>query len=475
MEFSKDTVFLDTIFTNIGSSTYSLKVYNKTKKDILIPSIGLGKNQNSAYRLNVDGIAGKNFENIPILANDSIFIFIETTFDLSNIAEKEFLHTDVIQFSSKNTTQQVPLITLVKDATFLYTTTSSNKIKETITFDSDTDINEIHLEGFLLSDDQLHFTNEKPYVIYGYATVPPQKEVLIDPGTRIYFHKDSGILVQKNASIHINGKLSLDDKILENDVIFEGDRLELELNNVPGQWGGVYLLSGSTANTINYLTIKNSVIGLFAEGDNLLQTPTLTLKNTQIYNSSSINLWTKSAAIIAENVVLGGSGSTSLYCNLGGVYTFTHCTIANYWKNGFRSSPALEIDNYVGNASDDLINADFTNCIIDGNNTNEILLNKENSKAFNISFTNCLISFNNNTPASDPIYDFNNTLIYKDVFLNLDADFSDATDNNFNIGLNSQAKGVANDDGALDVPVDIRGKDRTNTPDIGAYQSLTSN
>ena len=27
--FSKDTVYLDTVFTNIGSSTYNLKVYNR--------------------------------------------------------------------------------------------------------------------------------------------------------------------------------------------------------------------------------------------------------------------------------------------------------------------------------------------------------------------------------------------------------------------------------------------------------------
>ncbi len=28
LSFSKDTVYLDTVFSNIGSSTYTLKVYN---------------------------------------------------------------------------------------------------------------------------------------------------------------------------------------------------------------------------------------------------------------------------------------------------------------------------------------------------------------------------------------------------------------------------------------------------------------
>ena len=49
LEFSKDTVYLDTVFTNIGSSTYTLKVYNHSNKDISIPTIQLGKGLNSKY------------------------------------------------------------------------------------------------------------------------------------------------------------------------------------------------------------------------------------------------------------------------------------------------------------------------------------------------------------------------------------------------------------------------------------------
>lgn len=60
LEFSKDTVFLDTVFTNIGSATYNLKVYNRSNNAITIPYITLEKGNSSNYRLNVDGIAGKN-------------------------------------------------------------------------------------------------------------------------------------------------------------------------------------------------------------------------------------------------------------------------------------------------------------------------------------------------------------------------------------------------------------------------------
>ena len=65
LKFSKDTIYLDTVFTNIGSSAYTLKVYNHSKNDITIPSIKLAKGLNSKYRMTVDGMQGnlgKSFE-----------------------------------------------------------------------------------------------------------------------------------------------------------------------------------------------------------------------------------------------------------------------------------------------------------------------------------------------------------------------------------------------------------------------------
>src|SRR5690554_2381771 len=113
LEFSKDTVYLDTIFTNIGSSTYNLKVYNRSNNDIVIPTIRLGQGQASHYRLNVDGMAGKEFENVELLAKDSMFVFIETTFDIQTVVAEnnQFLYTDVIEFDNGANQQKVELVT----------------------------------------------------------------------------------------------------------------------------------------------------------------------------------------------------------------------------------------------------------------------------------------------------------------------------------------------------------------------------
>ena len=106
LSFSKDTVYLDTVFSNIGSSTYTLKVYNNSDNDILIPSLKLSQGQTSKYRMNVDGmigtgtLIGKEFANVELLAKDSMFVFIETTIDIQPLVanETQFLYTDAIEF-----------------------------------------------------------------------------------------------------------------------------------------------------------------------------------------------------------------------------------------------------------------------------------------------------------------------------------------------------------------------------------------
>nr|WP_262923145.1 hypothetical protein [Arenibacter sp. N53] len=472
LAFSKDTVFLDTIFSQIGSSTYTLKVYNRGTTDISIPSIGLKNGDNSKYRLNVDGEAGQQFKDIPLFAKDSLYIFVETTFDIGNLGSKEFLYTDAIQFDKENHLQEVQLVTLVKDAIFYFPKRLVNGQRETIVLDISETGEEIKVEGFELKADQLLFTKDKPHVIYGYASVPYGKTLKIEEGARVHFHKDSGVLIKENASLHVIGKLSQDKELLENEVIFEGNRLEPSYSDIPGQWGSIWISKGSVNNKIEYLTIKNATVGIFVQGDNTIGGTTLTIKNSQIYNSENINLWAKTAIIRSENVVLGGAGNISLYCNQGGDYSFIHATIANYWKHGFRTGVALQIDNSTNNdgSSFDLAKADFKNCIIYGSNPNELNLSMDPNKAFFFNFENCLLKFTKNT--EDSLYNFNDVSRYENTLLNLDPIFVSPTKNNFLIKENSSVIGAGNLDAANLVPLDILGSDRTKNPALGAYEVI---
>lgn len=480
LQFSTDTLFLDTIFSNIGSSTYSFKVYNRTNDDFTIPTIGLERGETSNYRLNVDGIPGKSFQNIQVLAKDSIFVFVETTTDIiQQTSDSEFLYTDRILFDQGGNQQDVDLVTLIKDAVFLFPSRDAMTGEvETLLLGLDENNEEIREEGFFLTDEQLTFTNEKPYVIYGYAAIPSGKTLTIDAGARVHFHAGSGIIAADNATLLVNGEASTDPELMENEVIFEGDRLEPGFSEIPGQWGTIWLTPGSAGHQINHATIKNATVGILANSDGNDTTPQVTITNTQIYNSSNIGLLARATYLEAENLVINNAGQVSLNCSLGGTYRFNHCTFTNYSNIGtaFRELPTVLIDNNLQVSPteiivSDLIQADFSNCIIYGDRDIELFFSKIDRAAFNYNFQNCLIRFNdfNDSFVGNPLYDFTNTTLFENIILNEDPNFKDPSENMLAIDDSSPANGRAS---TPTIATDVLGVARsTSDPDIGAYES----
>jgi hypothetical protein len=146
----------------------------------------------------------------------------------------------------------------------------------------------------------------------------------------------------------------------------------------------------------------------------------------------------------------------------------------NYWSNGFRSFPALQIDNGQeienGVIAFDLIQADFNNCIIYGSENIELGLFPINEEtAFNFSLNSSLLRFNdiNNNFEDNPFYEFDNTVV-----LNIDPAFENTTKNNFNIEKNvSAAENIADPSISSQVPLDLNGTQRSDPADAGAYQS----
>ena len=473
LEFSRDTIYLDTVFSNIGSSTYRLKVYNKSKDDITIPTIKLGKGMNSKYRMTVDGMKGTNgkiFNNVDLLAKDSLYIFIETTASIADANPTDFLYTDQIQFDSGQNLQNVELVTLVQDAVFLYPKRFADGTTETLPLGNE------RIEGFYLDENdpingnELQFTKKKPYVIYGYAAVPANKIATFEAGTKVHFHANSGLIVANKSSIQVNGALSTTDK-MENEVIFEGDRLETDFANVPGQWGTIWLTDGSTNNSFNHLTIKNSTIGLLIQNND---GTTVSIKNTQIYNSTNYGILAQNAKINAQNLVINNAGQASLACTYGGNYKFTHSTFNNNWNSS--QQVAVYISNYITGAipeAKDLTAATFNNCIIYGSYSNEMSLNKKTGATFEYQFNNCLMKFDNvsNKYTTNPDYQFATDAVhYNGIILNKDPKFFKISDNKLNIDATSSAFAKGNQ--TYLISLDILGKTRTLPPDLGAFQSM---
>jgi len=460
-----DTIFLDTVFSNISTSTYSLKVYNNSSNDIHIPSIYLERSD-SYYRLNVDGLPGTSFDNIPLRANDSLYIFIEGTI---NYSATNPLYTDAIIFDSGMSTKSIKLVTLVQDAQFIYVNNEIDTTTIVPYFLPDASPKNIHY----LSDEEIAVfndsTDEKSIVFYGYCGVPENKTLSIAANKKLHFHKNSALVIEKEASLIING--TVDEK-----VFIEGDRLEPEFSDRPGQWDAIWLRAGSKGNSINYLNNKNGRFGIVCDSISTDgSAPTLTISNTELYNHAEIGLLANHSDISGKNLVIGSSRTSSINIMNGGSYAFKHLTIANYWSESIRRGSSLQISNIRSNDFPEETATDLTfnisNSIIDGNTTNELFLEKNESDLFSYFFQNCM--FKKSESSENPLYDFTDPTKYLDNIFNVNTDYLDTSMNKFEIGEESELINKGDITIAKKTPLDLIETDRTTAPDIGAYQHIT--
>ncbi len=461
LEFSEDTIIFDTVFTTVGSSTEVFQVYNKGDKAVKFSSIRIASGENSNYRLNVDGVPGKTFKDVEIGANDSMFIFVEVTVDPNN-QNTPLIVSDSILFFANGSQFDIDLVAWGQDAYF-HRAAANSQIAP----------------FFFLSCNET-WSNDKPHVIYGYAIVDSACTLTVNAGTNVHLHPGSGIIVFTAGTLLVNG--TMQDK-----VTFQGDRLGEDFKDVPGQWDRIWLsnlpvsgYAGTKNSVIKHAIIKNGTIGLQVDTsfDSNPNNITLELQNTIIKNMSSFGMALLGSRVNAYNCVFANCGAQTANILYGGQYNFYHCTFANFWNNGQRQDPAVTLNNWYQSPSAGNIirqlNANFGNCIIYGNNDNELGLDSfPTGNQFGFRFDHTLLKVESTFPTSDPSRYIS---ILKASNGNNDPGFVDIDNNYYQL---DSASSAAIDAGDINItllnPVldnDIEGTTRPQrlAPDMGAYE-----
>ena len=427
LSFTADTLRFDTVFTSTGSVTQYFTIINSNTQKLKLSSIKLMGGNGSAYKINIDGNASPEMNNIEMEAGDSIYLFVSVTIDPSS-NDLPFIVRDSIEVNYNGNQKYIQLEAYGQNAHFLHN----------------------HLV-----DADMTWSNDLPYVISGGIQVAQNATLTIEKGCRIYLHADAPFVV--DGTLIVNGTST-------EPVRFGGDRLDKAYRDLPASWPGIYFRQASINNIIHYGIIKNAYQGITAVGSTANALPKLQLRQCVIDNIYDTGILGLGSGIEAVNCLISNCGS-NIVLSEGGEYNFTYCTIVSY-DNSYIShkKPVLTLGNAdeAGNSYD--LNALFRNCIIwaGGQNVeNEVLTDKKGNTVFNAYFDHVLykaenispdISIMNGIANQDPAFDS----------VNADRHYFD-----YHIGKNqSPATGAGT---AVPVSNDLDGKARTGEPDLGCY------
>ncbi|MDE6741720.1 MAG: hypothetical protein K2J58_05250 [Muribaculaceae bacterium] len=336
LTFSTDTLRFDTVFTDLGTPTARLKVFNRASKAVNISSIRM-RNDDGIFSMNVDGVSGKTFEDVEIRANDSIFIFVECFID-SNEDPRPFIVEGQMDFVTNGVTQTVTLEAYGQNVR--------------------------RLRGVTLEADAI-FTDEMPYVVFDTLRVAEGATLTLKPGTRLLFH-DKAVL-QVDGTLNAVGETG---KMIS----MRGDRLDDVLPDtgyeiLAGQWQGVRFAPQSFGNRMEFVEMQSTVHGVVVDSCGITDREKLTLVNSWLHNSQGNVLRSEHAKVNAYGCCFSDAGEATVWLR-GGVHEFVQCTMANYYLFAISPESILTLS-YLTRAessgiTNPLMKASFDNCIIYG-------------------------------------------------------------------------------------------------------------
>ena len=459
LQFSVDTLHFDTVFTEVGSATRYVKIFNNESKDVILTSVYLEAGDISPFRLNVDGIPSNHVRDVRIGARDSIYVFVEVTIDPDRpVSESPFVIEEFLVVEVNATERKLLIDAWGQNANYIPNRFNKGKIYR------------------LDCNDELWWDDPKPYVIYGLLYID-SCVLNILAGTQIHVHggigrnidtagnsfyfNDGNILVGAYGSLVTVGSS-------DNPVIFQGDRLEAEFSNTPGQWNGIRLLPGSKGNVLGGAIIRNSVFGVYV--DSLAE---LKMTKTRIVNTSSAGLIAFHASEVnVTNSLIHSNGANSAVLSFGGKHRFAYTTMANFGND----REALFLSNnfcydfpVCSNWKTNDLDAEFVNCIVTGSNKDEVWLSSVEEARTDLRFDHCVIRVED--LLKDELYpDFISTYTVSTFNRQrTDSLFADISSYDFHLDTLSVAEMMARPVSGQTTDLDNQQRDIFK-PDIGCYE-----
>jgi len=379
LNISNKEVLFDTIFTSVGSTTKRIKLVNWNNDAVKVSEIRLSGGNISAFSININGEQTQNKNDLIINGRDSVNLFVKVSIN-PNSTNLPFLVQDSIILNTNGNKQVIQLLAYGQNAVF---------------------VNEPTINANTI------WTKALPYIINGSLTVKSGGALTIQPGTKIYFHKD--------ASLNIEGNLAVNGSLTE-PVLFCSDRLEKIYSDEPGQWKGIFL-KRTGYGLIKNAIIKNASVGITSDSLSVNNSPKLVLSNSIIKNMQVAAYIGYHSELLAFNNVMYNCGNYLIYAVGGGNYNLKQNTFAAYNSNFPRKTASLSFSDYLSANAYNKLQVDLTNNIIWGSLTNELDIQKKTSAIVQFNLWSNLIRSNNSA------YSNNGNILNTDpLFINQDLE-----------------------------------------------------
>lgn len=381
LDFSCDTMAFDTVFTQMGTTTRQFKVYNHTANAVRIKEVTLQEGRTSRFRLNVDGDTNMVARNVDVAAGDSIFIFVRANIN-PNQQTEPFLIEDAVLFRFDNGVQRLPLTAYGRNAVYHVPTDTLHSADGTPFVDM---FGNPYAYSII---DCEHWRHDLPHVILGYAVVDSRHTLHLQEGDELYFATDAVLWVYDSATIDVRGTA-------EQPVLFTSLRHDGWYNDLPGQWGYLWLSMGSVDNYMNHAIVENGYMGIAVDSC-ANANPTLRISNTQIRNHTLAGLRCNTAHVVGDNLLVTNCGTVTAALQYGGWYDFSHCTFANYWRYDSRTIPSVLVSNYYDDEESLVryvwpMQGVMADCIIYGSLSNELIISLDSTLPVEFTLSHCLV------------------------------------------------------------------------------------
>ena len=381
IEFSCSEVDFDTVFTQCGTTTRQFKIYNRGSQNIRIDEVTLQRGYGSCFRLNVDGDTAMVARRIEIASGDSCFVFVQATIDPTGSAA-HYIETDTVLLRCGSVKRQLPLRACGRTAVY-------HLPQHTLQFaDGSYPIDNFGNPYRYSVIDCANWRHDLPHVVVGYAVVDANSTLNLTAGDELYFYNDAVLWVYDSATLNVQGTAS-------QPVRFTSMRHDGWYDFLPGQWGYIWLSSGSRDNVISHAVIENGTVGILAD-TNVGGNPTLTIDHCEIHHHSMAGIIGQTAYIVASDLLVHTCGTATMALQYGGHYELDHCTLADYWSFSGRNNASVIVNNYlvVNNVAYlyPLTLARFSNSIIYGNRRDgELLLDLDSHVAAVVDIDNTVV------------------------------------------------------------------------------------